>query len=177
MIFGFESLLGVVRKNSEENIKNVVFCNWYGTTILALFIYLIINELLFAVLKNFPIAIYYIAISILTFCLILYLSSRRAVIGCGKNNFIFLKLALIRLKATEVKEIPYEKIKSIDLKKFLIFYFLKISFINNTGKFQKLKITFSSFVFGLNNSDYKKSFKEVVNKLTEYQKILDKGDF
>ena len=177
MIFGFESLLGLVRKNSEENIKNIIYGNWYGTTILALFIYLIVNELLLSILKNFPITIYYIAISTLTFCLILYLSSRRAVIGCGKNNFIFLKLSFIRLKAKEVNEIPYEKIKSIDLKKFLIFYFLKISFINNTGKFQKIKIAFSSFVFGLNNSEYKKSFKEVVNKLTEYQKILDKGDF
>ena len=177
MIFGFESLLGVVRKNSEENIKNVVYCNWYGTTILAIFVYLLINELLLVVLKHFLIIVYYIAISILTFCLILYLTSRRAIIGCGKNNFIFLKLALIRLKATEVNEIPYEKIKSIDLKKFLIFYFVKISFIDNIGRYRKIKIIFSSFVLGLNNSDYKKSFKGVVNKLIEYQKILDKGDF
>ena len=52
-----------------------------------------------------------------------------------------------------------------------------MSFIDETGKFRKLKFSYTSIVIGFSVDEQKKNGLKLLSKLEELQKVLDRGDF
>lgn len=177
MIFGLESLLGILKRNSVEKIDGGIYAKWYGNTILAIFIALILNDILLVILiKTVPILIL-ISPFVVFFCLFLYLVTRRSIFGVTKNNFVYIKLRGFLLKEKEVYEIPIKNIRYLDVKSIFYLHFVKLYFISDIGKFKKVKFNYASFMLGFDKKEYQKNFKVVNDRLLEVQKVLDKGDF
>ncbi len=177
MIFGLESLLGILKRNSVEKIDGGIYAKWYGNTILAIFIALILNDILLVILiKTVPVLIL-ISPFVVFFGLFLYLVTRRSIFGVTKNNFVYIKLRGFLLKEKEVYEIPIKNIRYLDVKSIFYLRFVKLYFISDIGKFKKVKFNYASFMLGFDKKEYQKNFKVVNDRLLEVQKVLDKGDF
>ena len=52
-----------------------------------------------------------------------------------------------------------------------------MSFIDGNGHLVKVNFRYTNKVFGLSSSEQKNNGKAIIDKLTELQKILDRGDF
>lgn len=177
MIFGLDYYLGILRRNSEEKIDGGVHVSWYGNTLKVILLAIILNDILVILFARTLLTVYFISFIILCFCIIFYISSRRAMFGVTENRFVYAKLKRIMLKEKEVDEILIDKIKYLDVKKILGIYFVKLYYFNDIGKFKKRKFMFMPYVIGFNYYEYKKNYKIVVDKLLSIQKVLDKGDF
>ena len=177
MIWGFESLKGILKRNSFEKIDGLMYASWYGNTFIAIIVALLLNDLLLAIfIRTVPIMAY-VSPFLVLFGLYIYLVTRRAVFGVTKNNFVYAKLGRLLNKAKEVYEVPIKNIRYLDVKKILMITIVKLYFISDMGKFKKVKFTYSSVFIGLDRKEYKKNHKIVTDKLMEVQKVLDKGDF
>ena len=120
---------------------------------------------------------YIVATTLLCLALIVYIATRRACFGVTKSGFVYIKLKHFLFKEKDVFEIPIKRIKYLDVKKILGVVYVKLYFISNTGKFERLKFGFSSLGLGFNLQEYKKNYQIVYKRLMDEQKILDKGDF
>ena len=177
MLFGLESLLGILKRNSIEKIEGGVYTKWYGNTILAIFITLCINDILLMLFIHTIPVLTLISPFVLLVILYFYCASRRAAFGVTKNNFIYIKLKRLLFKEKEVDEIPINKIRYLEVKKIFNLVIVKLYFISDIGKFKKVRFTISSFVLGFDYKEYKKNYQKVYEKLLNVQKVLDKGDF
>lgn len=176
-MFSYQIFCNRVRKHSEEKLKAIVYANWFGNTIIALVIALILSDfmsMLYIYSKNTIFLLFY---WIIFSSFILYLSTRKAGVGITNNRIVYVRFRHFGYKPSRVFEIPFDKIKSITVSKILYMRFVKISFISDVGKLEKIKFLFNSFFLGFNMIEYKKNSNEVFNKLVEIQKIVDKGDF
>lgn len=176
-MLGLESFLRLLKRNSVEKINGGVYATWYGDTIIAIIVGILLHDFLaFMFARRIPI-VYLIGIIVVFLGVIFYISTRRAMFGVTDNNFVYVKLKRITTKEKEVNEVPIDKIKYLDVKKILGINFVKLYFINDVGKFTKRKFMFASYVLGFNYNEYKKNYEIVREKLVSTQKILDKGDF
>ncbi len=178
MIWGLKSVLGILKKNSEEKINGGVYGSWYGNTILVIFIGIVLHDILLFILGKSLLGIwFYIIYLVVVIILFGYLVTRRCCFGVTDNRFIYIKLGHFWFKEKDVDEILISSIKYLDVKKIGGLVVVKMSFINSNGRFKKIAFVFSSFVLGFDNKDYKTNYQMVLSRLREKQKILDKGDF
>ena len=164
-------------KCSEDKIDYGVFGGWYGNTLLAIIIFLLVRYIVFHLLRNIPFKIGFSILILLWICLILYLANRRCGMGIGKKRFVYVVFKPFTRKEKRVYDIPYEKIKYLDIRKFLGVSFIKMSFISDIGKIQRIYCFFSSFNIRKDSVEFRKSSKMIVDKLYDLQKVMDKGDF
>ncbi len=176
-MFGFESLLGMLKRNSVEKLNGGIYTKLYGHTIMAVLITLVLNDFLLMLFSRTIPALCLVTPFILLVMLYLYLVNRKGLFGVTNNNFILIKLKMFWFKEKEVYEIPIEKIRYLDVKNIFGLVFVKMFFISDIGKFEKVKLICSKIVLGLDRKEYKKNYKVVVDKLLEVQKVMDKGDF
>lgn len=167
----------LIRDSSEEKIKQLTMCNWYGNTILVILIAVFMNDFLFFLLCRFSYFFYLLAYLFLFFIMILYLATRRAGIGMTEHHLIYAQCRHIGIKIKDYYEIPLESIRSISVRKILNAYFISFSFISSVGKLEKKRVYFSKKYIGFNSDEVMKNRFIIAEQLTEMQKILDRGDF
>ncbi len=100
---------------------------------------------------------------------------RSTGIGINDEGLMFIRLKLFKFEAKKVFEIPFDKIRSITVKKGLVNTKLKISFISQEGRLEKQTYVFSTFVLG--NPEQQDNARKLTSKLIDIQKVIDKGDF
>lgn len=100
---------------------------------------------------------------------------RSVGIGINDEGLMLIRLKPLKFEAKRVFEIPFDKIRSITVKKGLVNTRLRISFISDEGKLEKQKYIFSTFILG--NNEQQDNAKKLTEKLIEVQKVIDKGDF
>lgn len=175
MIFSFESLKNKVKKESKDSIREVVLAKRYGNNCLLIFIYLLINYyLIFIPVKSMYVYFLEFIVVLIIFCIIF--NSRRVGIGLGKNSLVCVKFGL-SYKVKKVYNVSLDEIKYLDVKKFLSITLVNLSYIDDEGKFIKLRFFYNSIVIGLSVIEQKKNGLLITKKLREIQKVLDKGDF
>lgn len=176
-MFSYQLFYNKIKKYSEEKLGPVVFANWFGNTILLFVIFLLLNDFFLMLFMVSKIIIFKFLGDIAFVILLFYLCTRKAGVGLTKNRLVFVKFRHFGYRAKRTFEIPFDLIRSISVNKFLNLRIVKVSFISDIGKLEKIKFYFNSFILGFNMSEYKKSSEEIYNKLKEMQKVLDKGDF
>lgn len=177
MMFGFESLLGMLKRNSVEKLNGGIYTKMYGNTIIAILVTLVLNDFLLVLFsRTIPVLCLFTPF-ILLVMLYLYLVTRRGLFGVTNNNFLLIKLKRFCFKEKEVYEIPIKKIRYLDVKNICGLVFVKMSFISDIGKLEKVKLVCSRIVLGFERKEYKKNYKVVIDRLLEVQKVMDKGDF
>lgn len=176
-MFSYEYFLKKMNKCSDDKIEYGVFGGWYGNTLYAIIIFLIIRYVVFHLLRNISFKIGMSILILLWIGLILYLVNRRCGMGIGKKRLVYIIFKPFTRSEKRIYDIPYEKIKYLDVKKILGINFVKMSFISDIGKIKRIYCFFSSFNIRKDSIEFNKSSKEIVNKLLEMQKVLDKGDF
>lgn len=176
MFFSFDSFALKLKKYSQDKIKEVVCGTWYGNTILIILLTLFVYYFgcVFFRLNNVISLIFYIVLMII---LVVYISSRKIGFGLGDKGFCYGKAKILKGDFYKFSDIPFERIKYIDVKKFFSFTFVKVSFISDDLKLEKLKFCFNTYVFGFSLSEHKKNALVIRKKLEEIQKIVDKGDY
>ena len=100
---------------------------------------------------------------------------RSVGIGINDEGLMLIRLKTLKFEAKRVFEIPFDKIRSITVKKGLVNTRLRISFISDEGKLEKQKYIFSTFILG--NNEQQDNARRLTEKLIEVQKVIDKGDF
>ena len=177
MIFGIESILGMLKRNCSEKILGGMYTKWYGNTWLAIIITLIVNDI-FIVIFHYTIPVLtLVSPFVVLIGLYCYLVSRRSVFGVADNSFVYIKLKKVLFKEAEVYEIPIDKIRYLDVKKILFMTFVNLYFISDIGKFKKVKFSYTALSIGFDRKEFKKNYQIVSDKLFGIQKVLDKGDF
>ncbi|MBQ8659477.1 MAG: hypothetical protein IJ475_01400 [Bacilli bacterium] len=174
MMFGYDSLLGKLRKNSEENVKCGVLGNWYGDTLIAISITIILIYYSAYIPNKYIFLGLYV---VLIFTLVFYIGTRKMALGLTKNNFVYIKFKRAFFKEKEVYEIPFDSIKYIRVSKLFGVTNVTMSFIANDKKFRRIKFRFSSMILGFSIKDQKRSSAEIYKVLREVEKKVDRGDF
>lgn len=95
----------------------------------------------------------------------------------GEEHFLFVRFGHFRFKEKEIYEILFDNIKYLQFVSFFGFHFVKMSFLDNTGRFKKIHLFYHSIVIGLSVTEQKRNGLKITEKLLELQKILDRGDF
>ncbi len=176
MFINYETFKSILQKNADDVIQYAVYGSWRGKTVRDFFIAFFIANFLFFLFYRY-IVVRYTLLLLTYFVLYFILGNRRMGLGLGKKGFTFVKLRLLSLNPKEVDDIPYECIKYIHFTHFLFNCNAQISFISDQGKLKRIRISFSPIVIGLGSSKQRESFTAILQRLKEYQKELDRGDF
>lgn len=171
----YQEISKLVKKFSEEKVEHVIFGEWLKYTWLAFFIFLCTYDLSLTILWKFGIQIWIIVFLVIFVIYATFLNTRKVGIGISKNRLVYVKVSHLGYKEKKVFEIPYDKIKYIDVKKIFTLIIVKMTFISDVGRLEKIKFGFHTFMIGSEN--FRKDSKAIYDKLVEVQKIVDKGDF
>lgn len=176
-MFSYEMFINKMQRFSEEKVKNVVYANWYGNTIILFLIFLVIFDFLNVVVARINLTLYYIIYFTLLIGLFLYIGSRKAGLALTENRIVYVKFKHIGYREKEVYEIPFDKIKYLTVRKIFYMTMVNVSFLSNTGQLKRVKVLFSSNMIGPGASKFRENSKEIYAKLKDVQRIVDKGDF
>ncbi len=171
MIFSFSSFCNRVKKNSERKVKYVVYGSYYGYTWIAFLLSCFFLD--FVLYSHYFLFFFFL----IFFLLLFFISTRRMGFGMGEEHFLFVRFGHFRFKEKEIYEILFDNIKYLQFVSFFGFHFVKMSFLDNTGRFKKIHLFYHSIVIGLSVTEQKRNGLKITEKLLELQKILDRGDF
>ena len=166
-----------IKKNSEEKVKALACGNKQINVLLFIFIILLFADLCNFLSIIFRTSLFFVIYVIIVFFVGIYFGSRKVGIGLTENRLVYVIFKSFGYNEKKVYEILFDKIRSLDVKKIFNRTYVKISFISDVGKLEKIKFSFSSKIFGFPKEEVKKNTLEIYTKLSELQKILDKGDF
>lgn len=176
MMLTSEGIMNILRRNTEKKIESGVFSNYRNDYLLKLLFSCVVLEILLSLFR-FPIIIFYIGLLIILMVYCFFVFKTRACFGFTDESYLFVRFKIFSNKEDKIEEILFDKIKYFAYHKFLFTNYLTISYLDNKGKFSRLRISYRDFVLGFGLSDQKK-YSSILNKFVlEMQKKLDKGDF
>ena len=173
----YQEITKLVKKFSEEKVEHTIFGEWTKYTWVVILVFLLVYDLSITLFGRFGLQKWLFVVLIIFFIFSIYLNTRKIGLGVTKNRLVYVKVSHLGYKEKKVFEIPYEKIKYIDVKKFFSLLFVKMSFISDVGKLEKARFYFSTFYIGFASYDCKQNSLAIYNRLMEIQKKVDKGDF
>lgn len=177
MILGYESLRSKINKASGENCKNVILATYSKHFILLLLFVCFFTQFSFMMLLS-SYRVFFLTMYVVIMLLILFvLITNRVGIGINDSRLVYVKFSRIGFRSKKVYAMDLDKIKYLDVKKFLGNTSVKMSFIDGAGKLRRINFRYTKMVFGISSSDQCKSGDIIRNKLIEIQKVLDRGDF
>ena len=171
----YQEITKLVKKFSEEKVENVIFGEWTKYTWVVILIFLLVYDLSITLFGRLGLQKWLFIVLIIFFIFSIYLNTRKIGLGITKNRLIYVKVSHFGYKEKKVFEIPYDKIRFIDVRKFFSLVYVKISFISDVGRLEKLKFNFHTFMIG--SEEFRKNSKAIYTRLVEVQKVVDKGDF
>ena len=178
MIIGFDAFINKVIKESGEKCKHVVYATYSDKIVLIFFLFMFYTSYSFNMItySSYPI-VFLVLYVLVTIFVVFMLTSRKIGFGMTDRRFIYVKFKHIGFKSRQVYDIVFDNIKRVDLRKFLGVTYVKLSFIDETGRLKKIKFRYSQRVLGLDKIQQKNNGMEIYNKLREIEKVLDRGDF
>lgn len=175
-MFSYENFRLKMQRYSEEKVKEVVYASWLGNIWVLLLIIILLSDLLTLFLRSYS-NVFWFTYFIILFILFVFAVAKKAGIALSESRIILVKFGTFGYREKEVYEVKFSAIKALTVYKIFSMRIVKISFIDSTGKFKKIKLNFSSFMIGPGSSAFKKNSQDTLNRLIELQKVIDKGDF
>lgn len=167
----------IVKVLNSRNIKydnaiNGMYANYLYTSFF-LFIFFVNSCVTTYFVSGLLVAAIYL---IIIFVVFFYNFMHRNIgIGVTKESLGIVRVSFFRKKEFKRYNIPFDKIRYLDVHKFLNAVSCKVHFIDVDGKFVKLKFSFNTKLIGSEN--FKKNSKAIYDLLLEKEKIIDRGDF
>lgn len=178
MLFSFDSFVNKVIKISGVKCNSIVMAVYSKNIILISLIFAFYTSFTFNIVTIYDGGLLYLLLYLVVFLFTLFmLMTRKVGFGMTNNSFVYVKFKHIGYKEREVYEILFDNIKYLDVKRIFGTTYVKMSFIDETGKFRKLKFSYTSIVIGFSVDEQKKNGLKLLSKLEELQKVLDRGDF
>ena len=174
-MLAFVKLKRLFRENDYKKYKHIAIGSIREHLLKIIIIYLVAFDLAVMLSVRVHQGLGSIVMFILTMICAFIAFCRSVGIGINDDTLMFIRLKTFKFEAKKVFEIPFDKIRSITVKKGLLNTSLKISFISNEGKLEKQKYVFSTFILG--NNEQQDNARKLTTKLMEIQKVIDKGDF
>ncbi len=176
-MFNYDNLKNIIKKNTNEKIKNVIYTSWYGNTIKFIILIIFIVEILLFTISHFSLILYLILyVAILIFSIV-YITTRKAGLALTENNLVCVIFYHLKNSPKETYEISKKELKNISVHKILYLYFVSLSFIDKTGRLKTKKLYFSTFMPGSHSKEYKENCLQIYQELLEIEHIMEKGDF
>lgn len=166
----------IFKNNCKEKVLRALYGTTRGPIFIPVFMTVIISTFLLYAFAGVNVVVA-IVLFILCYVVLMYIfASRRMGLGLTSDGLVYMRLRLINQKPKEVIVIPFERIKFLDVKKFLFTTNIKMSYINDDGKFKRLGVAYNPFVIGF-MSQQEMNGNIIRERLQEIQKVLDRGDF
>ena len=175
-MLSFVRYLKLMDDYSEEKLNNKIICAWYVDTWIIFLIVIFFNDFLFSLLRNYYM-MYVFIYGIILIWMVVYLITRKAGLGISNNRLVFVKFKHLGVRINRFEEIPFEKIRNINIRTFMGTRIVFISYISSSGKLEKIRVYYANKYFGFDSDEVIKNRKEITNKLLDMQKVLDRGDF
>ncbi len=175
-MLSFVRYLKLMDDYSEEKLNNKIICAWYGDTWIIFLIVIFFNDFLFSLLRNYYM-MYVFIYGIILIWMVVYLITRKAGLGISNNRLVFVKFKHLGVRINRFEEIPFEKIRNINIRTFMGTRIVFISYISSSGKLEKIRVYYANKYIGFDSDEVIKNRKEITNKLLDMQKVLDRGDF
>lgn len=178
-MFSYENFRMVMQRYSEEKVKDVVYAALLGNIWVLLLVIILLSDFLRLLMMYLKASsnVFWIAYFIIIFVLCIFTVARKAGIALSESRITLVKFGRIGYREKEVYEVNFSNIKALTVYKIFNIRIVKISFIDNTGRFKKIKLEFSSFMVGPGSREFKKNSQNTFNRLVLLQKVIDKGDF
>lgn len=171
----YQEITKLVKKISEEKVENAIFGEWTKYTWLVLLIFLFVYDLSISLFGRFGLQKWLFIVFVIFLLFAIYLNTRKVGIGITKNRMVYVKVSHFGYREKKIFEIPYDKIRYIDVRKIFSVVLVKMTFISDLGRLEKIKFNFHTFMIG--SEDFRNNSKAIYTKLVEVQKVVDKGDF
>ena len=176
MIFGYESFLYIFKKNCDKKVLRAVYGNTKGPVISYVIVTFFLSVFF---LFGFARIAMWLGFLLAVFCyvgLFAIIATRRMGLGLTEDGLVYLRLRLINQKPKEVVVIPFDNIRYLNVKKFIMTTHVTISFIGEDGKFRRIKLLYNALAIGF-STQQEMNGNFIREKLQEIQKVLDRGDF
>jgi hypothetical protein len=178
MLIGFDAFVNKVIKTSGEKCKSVVRGTYDDHIIKIAILYAFYTSFSFNMVIFSSYKVLFLVLYVLITIFVLFMISTRKIgFGMTDSRLVYVKFNHIGYKDREVYEILFDKIKYLDVKRIFGMTYVKMSFIDETGKFKKLKFRYAPIVIGMSVDEQKTHGLRIWKKLEELQKVLDRGDF
>ena len=162
-------------KKIDRDIKEITFASIKGKILYLIIGYFIFLDLSTIVSVRINSTLGGILLFLITVLFAFLVFINRAGIGLRDDGLTIIHLKRFKVEDKKIYNVPFDKIKSITVSKFLLGVKLNISFISEEGILEKKKYGFTTFIMGsAERQDYA---KKIYDKLVSIQKIVDKGDF
>lgn len=176
MILGYESLKAKINQASGLNCKNVVLAIYTNHLFLLIFFVYFYTHYTFIMMMKYAMLFGTLYVLVMLY-IVFILVTNRVGIGINEDRLVYVKFSRFGFKSKQVYCVRFDKIKYLDVKKFLFNTNVKMSFIDGNGKLVKVNFRYTKNVLGISGNDQKKSGQIISDKLIELQKVLDRGDF
>ena len=176
MKYDYDRLISQLKSKSKDKITSAVYGVWNGPVVIYIFITFLIASFFFFALFDYP--VWRVVTSVLCYVILVTIFlSRKMGLGLGEKSFIYFKLGLLPYKPKKIYNIPFKRIRYVSVRRFFSSTNVKMTFISESGKMEKLKFSFNSFIFGRDFKEQKFTSGIIRDKLIELQKEFDRGDF
>ena len=175
IMFNYESLVNKMRKISNSKSDEVVYCNNNTGNLKMAGIVIAITYLASLLLKNRAMFIF-IFICLIIFIYV-YVAVKKGSILLDDDKVWIVLFKPFGIAEKNVYELDQKRIRFFDVKNGLLFRRVKVSFISDDGRLVKLNLQFAKVMYSPGSGNYKEISNKVYNKLTQIQKVIDKGDF
>lgn len=171
----YQKITKAINDYSEEKVKYSISGLWNPNPWIIIIFFIFVYDFLmrvFFVFGFWPWICLMILIIVLFF---IFVQTCRAGVGITENTLIFIRFSRFRVKPYDINQIQFEKIKYIDVRKQFGNTYVKMQFIDETGKLKKVKFAFSKVLLG--SESFRVNSLAITERLIELQKMIDKGDF
>ena len=144
MIIGFEAFVDKVIKETGEKCKYVVYGTYSDHIILMMILAGFYTQFTMTMLFSSYALFFLITYIIVMLFVLVMIATRKIGFGMSDSRFVYIKFKHFSYKGREAYDIMFENIKYLDVRKFLGMTFVKMSFIDGTGKFRKLKFRYET---------------------------------
>jgi hypothetical protein len=136
----YQKVIKKLKELSEEKLNYSLHGLWTNYTLLYILVFLVIYDISVGIYLAYGFVLWFILILIIYGILMFLLLTRTVGIGITKKRLVYVVFTRLGYKEKRTYEIPYEKIKYIVVKKQLGNINVKMSFISDVGKLEKIKL-------------------------------------
>ena len=175
----YETLDRRVRRRSSVNLDDVVMVRRREKAFVYILIILIVADLVHFIIgrsysnyAGFVVMVFIIAFGAF------YVYSRLGGLGMSYKTFIYVRYSNLLYRELKVEEILCENIQYLDVKNHLLSTSVDLRYIDSTGKANEINFSIPKYILlDRNRKRFNNNRKNIVERLVNLQKVLDKGDF
>ena len=174
----YDTLDKRVRNRSSVNLDDVVMVRRREKNLIYILIILVVADLVHYIIgRTYSNYVGFIVMVFIIAFGVFYITSRIGGLGMSYKNLVYVRYSNLLYREKKVEEILNDKIQYLDVKNHLLSTSVDLKYIDSTGKANEINFSIPKFIIDKNRKRFKNNRKNICERLTNLQKVLDKGDF